>query len=476
MGADPDELEKVARCIIQVRRLARWWCVPRFADGRDYLATLYLTVLSLLPYTGRGHSGVANERWVVELCWVLEAALDRLLGREPFDREQLSYNPVHTISAGFVRDADAPRRVHDLCATPDGREAIQPVAALHGVLQGSYHHLDAYRHTLSVLAYMEALLAEPIRGLLDPAALDGSVASKFKEYGLDVPPPAQAQANPPAVDPPWFEAHQGRVREWLTTVLNPESILLLKWCALLHDVGKSGTRTMKEKSGTREVQFIGHERYGVALLQSRLAAWFPGDHPDERPVSPAGLRLAELIRNHHRSHQLIGDNLLRDPDRAAALYTLAGGVPRPEMRKWLRDHSEEGRRDFRPDLPVLLLHGYADRLAARGPKTGAVSDWAAVTLALLTCLAREGELTAEDTRRAAAGANATAAAREYAAELLAGGHIQAQQVDRAIGLLRKTCADRPEAGDGLARYLRDTVSVEELARLLGGTGGGAAMV
>ena len=179
LGADPDDLYKIARCITHVRRLARRWCVPDFADGRDYLAVLYLTVLSLLPHAGRGFTQPANERWAVGLYWVLEETLDHLLGRPPFDRKQLPYDPLSHLSASWLADRDAPERVDYLCSTTDGRNVLGPVVALRGVLQGSYHHLDAYDHTLTVMAYLEELLDDPIGGLLEPARLDEIVAGRM---------------------------------------------------------------------------------------------------------------------------------------------------------------------------------------------------------------------------------------------------------------------------------------------------------
>src|SRR5262249_38374764 len=48
LGADADELAKVAECIAHVRRRAAPYGVGDYADRRDYLAVLFLTVLGLL--------------------------------------------------------------------------------------------------------------------------------------------------------------------------------------------------------------------------------------------------------------------------------------------------------------------------------------------------------------------------------------------------------------------------------------------
>ena len=459
IGADPDDLEKIARCVLHVRQLARKWCVPEFADGRDYLAVLYLTVMSLLPHAGAGHTGTANERWAVELCWVLEAALDRALGREPFDRGTRAYDPAAHVSVELVRDAGAPRRVEYLCSTADGQLAIQPVAALRGVLQGGYHHLDAYQHTLSVLAHVEALLEDPVGRLLDPAALDAAVAERFREYGLAVPPPGQETPARTAAD--WLAPHHEVVANYLAAELTDDARLALKWSALLHDVGKPGTRTVRERDGRLEVQFLGHERYGTALLRSRLAAWFPDPH------AATGRRVEALIHNHHRSHQLIGDYFARTPDAAADLFALVAGESRPGVLSWLQGRFSPGREEYRPDMPLLLLHGFADRMSARGVRQGgSVGEWAAVTLGLLAYLARADDLAGAEARRAAGAAAESAAAVEYAAELLAAGCFGPKEQGRAVGALRKACRGREGDKDELLRHLRETVPCDELVRRL----------
>jgi hypothetical protein len=443
LGANPDDLEKIARCVIHIRRLARRWCLPDFSDGRDYLAALYLTVLGLTRHAGRGHAGPVNERWVMEMYWVLEETLDRLFGRQPYDRDRRPYEPIFHVSAELVRDPHAPRRVDYICSTADGREALQPVEALRGVLQGSYHHLDAYQHSLSVLAYAEALLENPVEGLLRPRLLDAAVAGTLRGYGLSIPPASACQANPPDVEAPWFPSKRAAVEKWLAETLDPDAVLLLKWCALLHDVGKPGTRVLRRRGGTPEVQFHGHERYGARLLQSRLVAWF--SDPVEG-VSRVGLRLEQLIHDHHHSHQLVRD--LSEPGKSAELFDLARGDPASAMWKW--------SPGAQPDLPLLLLHGYADRLAARGVRQGGtVTRWGEITLALLTHLA------CGQSARAVREAMIHAACVR-AQELLAQGCFPARQMNRATGILRGACAESNVAPEQFLEFLRNTISSDEL--------------
>jgi hypothetical protein len=460
LGADPDDLYKIARCITHLRRLARRWCVPEFADGRDYLAVLYLTVLGLLPHAGRGHTQPTNERWVVGLYWVLEETLDHLLGRPPFDRKQLPYHPLSHLSAGWLADRYAPERVDYLCSTTDGRDVLGPVVALWGVLQGSYHHLDAYDHTLTVMAYLEELLDDPIGGLLNPARLDEVVAGRMRKFGHASPPLLSAQSGS-AVDAAWFDPHRDRVQEYLTATLTPEARLLLKWCSLLHDVGKPGTRTVRMKAGSADVQFLGHELYGLALLERQLAAWFPDDHIRNR--------LADLIRNHHRTHQLVGDYLLREIEQRGQpiddLLVLLAGESQPAILSWLGTRNNPDHEDYRPDLPLLLLHGYADRLATRGEtQTSSAHDWATAVLAVLTFLATVSDLDDAGQERIQQKSKAETDILTFADEKFPEGRPALREFGRVMGKLRMIASAYCGPPSELLQYLRTTVTREELLK------------
>lgn len=461
LGADPDELEKVARCITHLRRQARRWCVTEHVDGRDYLAVLYLTLLSLLQYAGQGHSGGANLRWAVGLFWVLEEALDRLLDREPFDREQLPYDPLRQVSAEWLREAGAAGRVHRLCGTADGREVFAPVVGLRGVLQGGYHHLDAYHHTLAVLAYLEGLLEDPVGGLLNPAALDASAVVELADAGQPLPPQLAKQVATP-VNADWLtDADRAAIKELLAADLTDESRLLLKWCAVLHDVGKPGTRTNRLKGDAEEVQFIGHEVYGLTLLAERLEKWFP--------VSEA--RISDLIRNHHRSHQLIGDGLLKSAKRVDGLKRLLRGERDPDTLQWLWKLTDTAAEEYRPDLSLLLLHGYADRLAARGVKQSQpVADWAEATLLLLAALARLPEFVTADTDAKGQEKVIAAAAQRYAEELQKTDAVgkDKKSFGRTMGMFREEAAGQTGTAEEVYKFLRREFPPEEVRRRLAG--------
>lgn len=446
LGAAPDDLEKIARCVVHLRRLAGRWCVPRFCDGRDYLAALYLAVLSLVPHFGRGNAGAANERWVMALCWVLEEALDHVFGREPFRRGVRAYDPVYHVNADLARGPGTWRRARDLCDTVDGRAALAPVAALRGVLQGEFHHLDAFYHTLTTVAYLEAILADPVAALLDPGALDRRVAADLAAGGLAPAPPDPAQADPPPPAVPWLAAHRAQLDAHLAGLLTDEVRLALVWCAMLHDVGKPATRTVADRPSGPGIQFLGHERYGVEVVRGRLAAWFP---------DPAAAdRVADYIRHHHHSHQLLGDGLLRrdkeEPPPADRLFELLAGAHRPDVLAWVGKRTDPARDEYRPHLGPMLLHGYADRLAARGRRAGAtVTEWAAATLGVLAVLASWDELGAAAARHGAAADGTERVLRDFAHELTDGPGF-----GRVMAAARRRLAGYAGPADGALNHLR----------------------
>jgi hypothetical protein len=371
LGADADELLKIARCIARVRSRAAPHCSADYADRRDYLAVLYLTVLSLLQYDSEEDAAPpANFRLLVGTARVLEDALCRLLGRAPFGRRRSPLKPEELVSRDWLAPEGAPGRVRYLLDRPDGRLALPPLAACRGVIQNDHHHLDVFDHTLLVLAYVEALLADPVGGLMDPAALDARVAADLAGQNVGLPPiPAPSRASPatPPSRPPGLEAY-------LNDVLDDESRLLLKWLALLHDVGKPGTRGSglhdvgkpgPRGSGEGRVQFIGHEVYGRQLVSGLLLHLYPEDGPRHR--------LSQLIVSHHRFHHIVTHFAEHDDD-FKRLQRLVSKENTP-----LREFSFLSKRvdptlskrvdptaPYEPDFALLLLHGYADRLAGRG--------------------------------------------------------------------------------------------------------------
>jgi poly(A) polymerase len=110
-------------------------------------------------------------------------------------------------------------------------QAILPeVAALHGVEQSRFHHLDVYQHTLLVLEELERLEDDP-----EPA------------FGEHAAATARLLAEPLAE-----ELTKGQA---------------LRFGALLHDVGKPQTRSVTPEG---RVTFIGHDALGADLAAAAL--------------------------------------------------------------------------------------------------------------------------------------------------------------------------------------------------------------
>ena len=118
-----------------------------------------------------------------------------------------------------------------------------PLAALEGLKQNNYHHLDALDHTLAMLAELDRLGRENPFGIAPPA---------------------------------------------------PEELRLLKWAGLFHDTGKALTRTVDPDTGI--IHFYGHERFSAHLARESLAGYALGKSFLKR--------LSRLIENHLRPLQL----------------------------------------------------------------------------------------------------------------------------------------------------------------------------
>jgi putative nucleotidyltransferase with HDIG domain len=109
--------------------------------------------------------------------------------------------------------------------------------------------------------------------------------------------------------------------------------LLLKWTALLHDIGKPATKTVEDDGRTR---FFGHEDLGAKMSEERLRALRLSNDEIERVTG--------IIGGHMRPHWLAEAPLTR-----RAIY------------RFFRDTQDYG-------VDILLL-SMADHLATHGPDT-----------------------------------------------------------------------------------------------------------
>ncbi len=322
------------------------------------------------------------------------------------------------ICAGWLIPPFAPRRVAYMMDREDGRKAMPHLAATRGVLQSQVHHLDVFDHTLLVLAYVEALLdpedGDPISGFLDPAALDRRVARSLRDQGVHLLPIPAPEANPAPPDVSDLGPLLDEARDYLRPILaDPEARALLKWTALLHDVGKPGTRCMNTDKSPPEVQFLRHEIYGLQLLGGLLTHLFP---------DPGQLgRMKRLIEHHHLHHQL-GEHYKTPRTRTAAakgkkdagergarlrelVDELATRVVPDVEIKTLGSRLDPDSEDHQVDFPLLVLHGYADALACRGPDAKvSAGEVARIDLVLLAFAAIYPEIvkTRDDLRDARA--------------------------------------------------------------------------
>jgi putative nucleotidyltransferase with HDIG domain len=192
---------------------------------------------------------------------------------------------------------------------------LPEVIALKGVAQSLPHHWDVYEHTRRVIDALE-LLGTRWLGFdqSDESAVMLPDIPDFVWDSIFLNLPQYSDA---------LRAHLSVDSRWL----------LLKWTALLHDVGKPATKTVEDDGRTR---FLGHEDLGAKMSEERLRALrFSNDEIE---------RVAGIIGGHMRPHWLAEAPLTR-----RAMY------------RFFRDTKDYG-------VDILLL-SMADHLATHGPDT-----------------------------------------------------------------------------------------------------------
>jgi hypothetical protein len=382
LGARPDNLVQVAACISWIRRRSAAYSLGR-PDRRDYLAVLYLTLLRTLRYARKERDKGSHYRLLIALFWLVEGVLSRMVGLEPIERQREPLRQEHLLEARWLERPGAPARVAYFLEREDGRRALPTVAATRGVLQNQNHHLDVFDHTLLALANLEVLLPDPLAAFLDPPAFQERVRDSLGEQGFPVASfcPHRQDAEP--VDAEAIGPHREEVGRQLAAALDGPSRLLLKWSVLLHDVGKPATRGLSRKD---RAHFLGHEVYGLDLLEEQMECLYP---VKEDPAGHA--RLRRLILRHHEHHRLFhyflgpqGQERRRFPALRAALQK--GDPTEAGMKLLLSDHV--GGADF----PLLILHGFADIAACCGAQSDVplarVAEVDLVLLAVWACRAR----------------------------------------------------------------------------------------
>jgi putative nucleotidyltransferase with HDIG domain len=218
--------------------------------------------------------------------------------------------------------------------------------ALKGVTQSLPHHWDVYEHTRRVVDALELLgtrwlgFDQSDEGALMLSVLPNFVWDSIYLNLAQYSDPLRAHLKAPFKELPardpvdkidHADAAQGGVVG--TPIGAGSRWLLLKWTALLHDIGKPATKTVDNDRRTR---FIGHEDLGARLAGERLRALrFSNDEIE---------RVTGVIGGHMRPHWLAEAPLTR-----RAMY------------RFFRDAGDYG-------VDILLL-SLADHLATHGPDT-----------------------------------------------------------------------------------------------------------
>jgi putative nucleotidyltransferase with HDIG domain len=250
---------------------------------------------------------------------------------------------IDPISAGWLKthapeiQAASPERIRDelikLLLQPGSADnlllldafgllpmVLPEVAACQGVEQSAPHHWNVYEHVRRVLDALELILSRWLGfEQADETATMRAVIPAFVWDGLLY------------VLSPFGDSLRAHLSAYDISA-DRSRLSLLKWAALLHDIGKPPTRTLDLEGHYR---FFGHEEAGAELAADRLwALKFSGDEID---------RVSSIIRAHMRPHHLALSELTR-----RAIY------------RFFRDTGDYG-------VDVLLL-SLADHLATHGPE------------------------------------------------------------------------------------------------------------
>ncbi len=263
--------------------------------------------------------------------------------------------------AALIGRAAAERITHELDQIMESTRAFATLWAMHGtgllerivpelyaglgLAQPEFHHLDVFHHSFLALELIEAIIAQPAR-------------------------------------------YYGDCQEELSLYLQRAEVRRnLKWAALLHDIGKPGTRAVQvERQG--RVTFYGHDEEGSMLLQD-LALRLKWSNEDR--VRVGGLiamhmhpfHLCNVQRSELLSKRAILKLCKRAGDELCGLFLLAmadslasKGEKKPaEMEKELADLLRRVllvyERDIRPVVgspPLLSGHDLIEKFALQpGP-------------------------------------------------------------------------------------------------------------
>lgn len=253
-------------------------------------------------------------RFCAELGFRLDPETEALIPPRAASLSRASWERIRDEMCRLLAPAGARDQVARLHRLGLLAPVLPEVAALEGVLQSPPHRHDVFHHTLQVLAELEALLA--LVGAGDAPAGTEAPQWAYEALGARLAPFA-ATLREHLARPSSF----GRTRA-----------LLLKWAALLHDVGKPQCQS-REPDG--RIRFLQHDAVGARLAREvaiRLRL-------DRREAEA----LAAVVQHHMRPSLLAEEPQVT----GRAIY------------RYFRDTGETG-----VETALLAL---ADHLATRGP-------------------------------------------------------------------------------------------------------------
>jgi len=316
-------------------------------DGRDDLVARRLQMVSPAAFEADPVRVLRLPRFACELALGVEPATLDAAARHAPDLAQVAAERVFGELKRIIASPD-PLAGIELMERVGAVDVVLPeLAALAGVEQSPYHHLDVYRHTLAVLSEVVALER-------DPVAIFGP-------------------------------QHGAAVAELLVEPLADELTRgdALRFGALFHDVAKPQTRAI---SGEGRVSFWHHDAQGAEISREILARL----HASERMRA----HVAALTRHHLRLGFLVRERPL--PRRVEYRYlkacepvevdvTLLSVADRLATRGRRSDeaiakHMELAReligpafawREHGPPVPLVRGDELADALEIqRGPQLG----------------------------------------------------------------------------------------------------------
>jgi poly(A) polymerase len=237
----------------------------------------------------------------VRLAHTLGVALDAPLVRRiredapllPAAAAERVFSEV-VLTLGSGRSSTAVRLWDDLGLLPF---FLPEVPLLHGVTQSDYHHLDVFGHTLETMDHVDAMIARP----------EVIFRSAAEELGFRLDEPVDGAVPRPVA---------------------------LRLAALLHDVAKPETRTVREDG---RVCFMRHTELGGPQSEAIC-----------RRLHTSGT-LARLVRRVVEHHLTLGFLLHQEPLPARAIVEYLWAAA--------------------PWEPEVILVSAADRLATRGRST-----------------------------------------------------------------------------------------------------------